>query len=75
LYEQLVKEEEERKKAAAEAEEYLKTYKPEVKERDIPRTKAQTLEAAKKKKNQGNICFKDGDLENGILVYNCNSLC
>jgi len=69
LHEQLVKEEEERRKAAAEAEEYLKTYKPEVRERDIPRTKAQTLEAAKKKKNQGNICFKDGDLENAISRY------
>jgi len=62
LHEQLVKEEEEQKKAAAEAEEYLKTYHPETKEREA-RTNKERLALALKKKNQGAICFKDGDIE------------
>ena len=69
LQEQLNKEIEEKEKEQKEAEEYIKNYKGDGKERDIPRTKAQKIEAAKKKKNQGNICFKDNDYQNAITRY------
>jgi len=70
--EQMDKEEEERKKAAEEAAEYAKLHpvsEKTHKERIDPRTNKEKIEASKKKKNQGNVLFKDGDFENAAMRY------
>lgn len=45
---------------------------PSVSSRDKtekPLTKKEKFEAAKKRKNQGNLCFKDGDFEGAVSRY------
>lgn len=82
LAEHLIKEEEERKKALEEANEYIKTHKNptstkvrvvhesiNAKDKREPRTNPEKIEAAKKRKTQGNAQFKDGALEDAVLRY------
>ena len=64
--------EEERIKAKLEAEEYARLHpitEATHKERREPKTKAEKIDAAKKRKNQGNTLFKEGDYENAITRY------
>jgi len=71
LHEQMVKEEEERRKIEEEEKERQKNYKPEKISRDDkePRTKAEKIDAAKRRKHQGAVCFKDGDTEGAVLRW------
>jgi len=71
LHERMVKEEEERKKIEEEEREARKNFVPSKSDRDDkePRTKGEKIDAAKKRKHQGAVCFKDGDIEGAALRW------
>eukprot|EP01114_Cavostelium_apophysatum_P014937 TRINITY_DN3982_c2_g1_i3.p1 TRINITY_DN3982_c2_g1~~TRINITY_DN3982_c2_g1_i3.p1 ORF type:complete len:716 (-),score=200.35 TRINITY_DN3982_c2_g1_i3:18-2165(-) len=68
----LLEKEAARLKAQQEAEEYARLHpvsESTHKERREPRTKGEKMEAAQKRKTQGNTLFKDGDYENAVVRY------
>jgi tetratricopeptide (TPR) repeat protein len=67
LAEYLAKVEEEKKKEAEEAKNFV--YVPQSKDDREPRTKKERMEAAKKRKEQGNVFFRDGNFEDAVLRY------
>jgi molecular chaperone DnaK (HSP70) len=67
-----IQEQKEKELAQAAAERERKASEPSISSRDKtekPLTKKEKFEAAKKRKNQGNICFKDGDFEGAVSRY------
>jgi len=67
-----IKLDEERLKAKLEAEEYARlnpVNESTHKDRREPKTKGEKIEAAKKRKNQGTVLFKEGDYENAAMRY------
>jgi len=49
-----------------------KNFKPlsrSEKDDKEPRTKGEKIDAAKKRKHQGGVCFKDGDIEGAVLRW------
>jgi molecular chaperone DnaK (HSP70) len=59
---------EEQAQAAKKAAEEAANYVPEKREK-VPRTKKQKIQEAGKKRNQGNIVFKEFDYENAAKLY------